>query len=98
MEGLSGQYFIPTNLGHVDEEQMIPPAREVSQPLCLTSVIVVRASDPRPKGLGSMPVPPNALRVHMEYVLVKSVGLKILWAESRVQGTGEDFPPLQVHA
>ncbi|GFV35919.1 hypothetical protein TNCV_2866781 [Trichonephila clavipes] len=31
MEGLSGQSFIPTNLGHVDEE-MIPPTREgVSQ-------------------------------------------------------------------
>ncbi|GFS48226.1 hypothetical protein TNCV_2296221 [Trichonephila clavipes] len=35
------------------------------------------------------------LRVHTECVLVKSVGLKVLWAESRVQGTGENFPPLQ---
>ncbi|GFU94351.1 uncharacterized protein TNCV_4889771 [Trichonephila clavipes] len=43
-------------------------------------------------------MPPNTLRVHMEYVLVKSVGPKVLWAESRVQGTGEYFPPLQFHA
>ncbi|GFV51923.1 uncharacterized protein TNCV_1322761 [Trichonephila clavipes] len=42
-------------------------------------------------------MPPNTLRVHMEYVLIKSVGLKVLWAESRVQGTGEYFTPLQSH-
>ncbi|GFV54550.1 hypothetical protein TNCV_955331 [Trichonephila clavipes] len=30
------------------------------------------------------PMPPNTLRVHTEYVLVKSVGPKDLWAESRV--------------
>ncbi|GFW27796.1 uncharacterized protein TNCV_766771 [Trichonephila clavipes] len=56
---------------------------------------MVRASDSRPEGLGLMP--PNTLRVHMVYVLVKSVGPKILWAESRVQGTGKYFPPLQFH-
>ncbi|GFV69193.1 uncharacterized protein TNCV_3518151 [Trichonephila clavipes] len=39
------------------------------------------------------PMPPNTLQVHTEYVLVKSVGPKVLWAESRVQGTGEYFPP-----
>ncbi|GFS71647.1 uncharacterized protein TNCV_4270421 [Trichonephila clavipes] len=38
-----------------------------------------------------MPVPPNTLPVHTEYVLVKSVGPKVLWIESRVQGTGENF-------
>ncbi|GFU03315.1 uncharacterized protein TNCV_3338341 [Trichonephila clavipes] len=43
------------------------------------------------------PMPPNTLRVHTEYVLVKSVGPKVLWAESRVQGTGEYFRPLQFH-
>ncbi|GFW38492.1 hypothetical protein TNCV_4609991 [Trichonephila clavipes] len=42
-------------------------------------------------------MPPNTLRVHTEYVLVKSVCPKVLWAESRVQGTGEYFPPLQFH-
>ncbi|GFV32456.1 uncharacterized protein TNCV_1677421 [Trichonephila clavipes] len=42
-------------------------------------------------------MPPNTLRVHTEYVLVKSVGPKVLWAESRVQGTGEYIPPLQSH-
>ncbi|GFU91257.1 uncharacterized protein TNCV_4925871 [Trichonephila clavipes] len=42
-------------------------------------------------------MPPNTLRVHTEYVLVKSVGLKVLWAESRVKRTGESFPPLQTH-
>ncbi|GFW61052.1 uncharacterized protein TNCV_4872621 [Trichonephila clavipes] len=40
------------------------------------------------------PMPPNTLRVHTEYVLIKSVGPKVLWAESRVQGTGEYFPPV----
>ncbi|GFU79970.1 uncharacterized protein TNCV_578501 [Trichonephila clavipes] len=34
----------------------------------------------------------------MEYVLVKSASPKVLWAESRVQGTGEYFTPLQFHA
>ncbi|GFY15731.1 uncharacterized protein TNCV_1283761 [Trichonephila clavipes] len=43
-------------------------------------------------------MPPNILRVYTEYLLVKSVGLKVLWAESRVQGTGEYFPPFQFHA
>ncbi|GFY12678.1 uncharacterized protein TNCV_2448691 [Trichonephila clavipes] len=36
-------------------------------------------------------MPPNTLRAHTEYVLVKSVGPKVLWTESRVQGTGEFF-------
>ncbi|GFW82897.1 uncharacterized protein TNCV_3494671 [Trichonephila clavipes] len=40
-------------------------------------------------------MPPNTLRVHTEYVLVKSGIPKGLWAESQVQGTGEYFPPLQ---
>ncbi|GFS77207.1 uncharacterized protein TNCV_3758031 [Trichonephila clavipes] len=42
-------------------------------------------------------MPPNTLRVHTEHVLDKSVGPKVLWAESRVQGTGEYIPPLQTH-
>ncbi|GFW02432.1 uncharacterized protein TNCV_1733471 [Trichonephila clavipes] len=42
-------------------------------------------------------MPPYALRVHTEYVLVKSVGPKVLWAESRVQWTAQYFPPLQSH-
>ncbi|GFW02481.1 hypothetical protein TNCV_2454971 [Trichonephila clavipes] len=46
--------------------------------------LVIRASDCRPEGLGSMP--PNTLQVHTEYVLVKSVGPKVLWAGSRLQG------------
>ncbi|GFY23708.1 uncharacterized protein TNCV_1629901 [Trichonephila clavipes] len=62
------------------------------------SSLVVRAPDSRPEDLGSMPVPPNTLQVHTENVLVKSVSPKVLWAESRVQGTGENFPPLQFHA
>ncbi|GFY33142.1 uncharacterized protein TNCV_2230911 [Trichonephila clavipes] len=40
-------------------------------------------------------MPPNTLRVHTENVLIKSVGPKVLWTESRVQGTGEYLPPLQ---
>ncbi|GFX45165.1 hypothetical protein TNCV_3432131 [Trichonephila clavipes] len=43
-------------------------------------------------------MPPNTLRVHTEYVLVKSVGPKVLWAKSRVQGTGEFFPHLESHS
>ncbi|GFW54793.1 uncharacterized protein TNCV_2654331 [Trichonephila clavipes] len=43
-------------------------------------------------------MPPNTLRVHTEYVLAKSAGPKVLWAETLVQGTGEYFPPLQFHA
>ncbi|GFX17799.1 uncharacterized protein TNCV_2292481 [Trichonephila clavipes] len=43
------------------------------------------------------PMPPNTLRVHTENVLVKSVSPKVLWAESRVLGTGEYFPPIQFH-
>ncbi|GFT24116.1 uncharacterized protein TNCV_2063681 [Trichonephila clavipes] len=42
-------------------------------------------------------MPSNTLRIHTDNVLVKSVGPKVLWAESRVQGTGEYFPPLQYH-
>ncbi|GFW28897.1 uncharacterized protein TNCV_202201 [Trichonephila clavipes] len=60
--------------------------------------LVVRAPDSGPEGLSSMPVPPNTLQVHTEYVLFKSVGPKESWAESRVQGTGENFPPFQFHA
>ncbi|GFY26182.1 hypothetical protein TNCV_354981 [Trichonephila clavipes] len=44
--------------------------------------LVVRASDSRPARCHQYP------RVHTEYVLVKSVGPKVLWAESRVQGSG----------
>ncbi|GFX65375.1 hypothetical protein TNCV_4474951 [Trichonephila clavipes] len=35
------------------------------------------------------PMPPNTFRVHTEYLLVKSVDPKVLWAESRVQGIEE---------
>ncbi|GFU41448.1 uncharacterized protein TNCV_4585971 [Trichonephila clavipes] len=31
-------------------------------------------------------MPPNTLRVHTEYVFFKSVGPKVSWVESRVQG------------
>ncbi|GFX11203.1 hypothetical protein TNCV_4424621 [Trichonephila clavipes] len=58
--------------------------------------LVVRASDFfTPVGLGSMPVPPNTLPVHTEYVLVKSVGSKILWAvaaETTIAGDWRIFP------
>ncbi|GFW92647.1 uncharacterized protein TNCV_519641 [Trichonephila clavipes] len=52
---------------------------------------------PNRKAWVRCPMPPNTLRVHTEYVLVKSVGPEVLWAESHVQGTGEYFPPLQFH-
>ncbi|GFV17839.1 uncharacterized protein TNCV_3235891 [Trichonephila clavipes] len=42
-------------------------------------------------------MPPNTFRVHTEYVLVKSVGPKVLWAESRVQRSGEYLHPIQFH-
>ncbi|GFU04103.1 uncharacterized protein TNCV_862611 [Trichonephila clavipes] len=61
--------------------------------------LVVRASEiPHRKAWVRCPMLQNTLRVHTEYVLVKSVGPKVLWAESRVPGTGEYFPPLQFHA
>ncbi|GFX14902.1 uncharacterized protein TNCV_1486441 [Trichonephila clavipes] len=41
-------------------------------------------------------MPPNTLRVHTEHVLVKSGGPKVLWADSRVRGTGDYFPPPSV--
>ncbi|GFW23926.1 hypothetical protein TNCV_946101 [Trichonephila clavipes] len=56
--------------------------------------LVVRASDNRPEGLGSMPDATKYPLSTRGYVLIKSVGPKVLWAESRVQGTGEYFPPL----
>ncbi|GFV95982.1 hypothetical protein TNCV_2096511 [Trichonephila clavipes] len=43
------------------------------------------------------PKPPNTLRTHTEYKLVKSVGPKVLWAGSRLRGTREYFRPLQFH-
>ncbi|GFV49710.1 hypothetical protein TNCV_1130871 [Trichonephila clavipes] len=52
---------------------------------------------PDKRALVRCPMPPNTLRVHTEYVLVKSVGPKVLWAKSRVQGTGEYFLLLQTH-
>ncbi|GFX08592.1 hypothetical protein TNCV_4170911 [Trichonephila clavipes] len=59
--------------------------------------LVVRELYSTPEGLDSMSdatkYPPSTTK----YVLVKSVGPKVLWAESRVQGTGEYFPPLQSH-
>ncbi|GFV42027.1 uncharacterized protein TNCV_1568941 [Trichonephila clavipes] len=41
------------------------------------------------------PIPPNALRVHTEYVLVKPVGPKVLWvvaAETTSAGSRRMFP------
>ncbi|GFV54966.1 hypothetical protein TNCV_1663331 [Trichonephila clavipes] len=43
-------------------------------------------------------MPPNTLRVHMEYVLVKSVGPKSCGLIHERRGTGEYFPPLQFNA
>ncbi|GFV81490.1 uncharacterized protein TNCV_52141 [Trichonephila clavipes] len=37
-------------------------------------------------------MPLNTLRVHTEYVLFKSVGPKVWWAESREQGDWRIFP------
>ncbi|GFX48989.1 uncharacterized protein TNCV_2797801 [Trichonephila clavipes] len=42
------------------------------------------------------PMPPNTFRVQTEYGLIKSVVPKVLRAESRVQETGEYFPPPSV--
>ncbi|GFX07610.1 uncharacterized protein TNCV_4158801 [Trichonephila clavipes] len=84
-------HFEPESDEEYDNRELIPLTKAVGR-------LVVRAPDSEPEGMGSMPVPPNTLRVYTEYVLVKSVGPKVLWAESRVQGTGENFPPLQFHA
>ncbi|GFT75905.1 hypothetical protein TNCV_2098431 [Trichonephila clavipes] len=45
---------------------------------------MVRAPDSGPEGLGSMLLSGNTLGAQTEYVLVKSVGPKVVWAESRV--------------
>ncbi|GFU31135.1 hypothetical protein TNCV_2193271 [Trichonephila clavipes] len=76
-------------------ENVISSHIQVTQAL---GSLMVRAADYRPEGLGSMPVLLNTLRVQTEFMLVKSVGPKVLWDESRMQGTEENFPPLQVHA
>ncbi|GFT30407.1 hypothetical protein TNCV_2377001 [Trichonephila clavipes] len=60
---------------------------------------LVKASDSRPKGLGSMPS--NTLRFDTEHVSLnqwdrKSCGLTE--QKPRVQGAGEYFPPPPVHA
>ncbi|GFV76034.1 hypothetical protein TNCV_1456311 [Trichonephila clavipes] len=60
--------------------------------------LVVRALDSKPESMRSMPDATKYPSVHTEYVLVKSVGSKVLWAKSRVQGTGEYFSHLQFHA
>ncbi|GFS71194.1 uncharacterized protein TNCV_5049771 [Trichonephila clavipes] len=46
---------------------------------------------PHRKAWVRCPMLPNTLRVHTEYVLVKSVGPKVLWVESQVQGTEKYF-------
>ncbi|GFU50970.1 hypothetical protein TNCV_4461651 [Trichonephila clavipes] len=82
--------------GEARSERTSVDRRQIYPFSCIIQItvgrLVVRTSDYRPEGLGLMP------RVHTEYVLVKSVVPKILWAESRVQRTGECFPPLQFHA
>ncbi|GFW84174.1 hypothetical protein TNCV_4878371 [Trichonephila clavipes] len=55
--------------------------------------LVVRASDSRSEGRGSMP--PNTLRVNTEYVLVKSV-LWMVTAETKGAGCWRIFPSLQL--
>ncbi|GFW58202.1 uncharacterized protein TNCV_2633761 [Trichonephila clavipes] len=105
-----GFMVLPAGQGQVPHPSIVPECFTINQlwnDRCTCTVLhlkkwavgslVVRASDSRPEGLGSMPVPPNTLRVHTEYVLVKSVDQKVLWAKSRVQGTGENFNPLQFH-
>ncbi|GFW41113.1 hypothetical protein TNCV_415221 [Trichonephila clavipes] len=45
------------------------------------------------------PMSPNTLRVHTEYVLIKSVGSKVLWvvtAETTCAGGWRIFPPYPV--
>ncbi|GFX93624.1 uncharacterized protein TNCV_1588011 [Trichonephila clavipes] len=42
-------------------------------------------------------MPPNTLREHTEFVLVKSVGPKVSWAESRMQGDWRIFHSPSVH-
>ncbi|GFT36551.1 uncharacterized protein TNCV_1344991 [Trichonephila clavipes] len=44
---------------------------------CVVSWLEHRTPDR--KAWARFPMPPNTLRVHTEYVLVKSVGPKVLW-------------------
>ncbi|GFY02753.1 hypothetical protein TNCV_3506331 [Trichonephila clavipes] len=56
---------------------------------------------PERKALFRCPMPLNTLRVHMEYVLVKSVGPKVAWAvaaETMSAGLWRIFSSPPVHA
>ncbi|GFX81256.1 uncharacterized protein TNCV_1828931 [Trichonephila clavipes] len=43
MEEFSGPYFIPSNINRVAGDEMIPPARGVSQPFVVLETIIVPA-------------------------------------------------------
>ncbi|GFT30250.1 hypothetical protein TNCV_3467051 [Trichonephila clavipes] len=60
--------------------------------------IVVKHRTPDRKAWVRCPMPPNILRVHTEYVLVKSVGPKYCGLSHERRGTGEYFPHLQLNA
>ncbi|GFV41074.1 hypothetical protein TNCV_2666651 [Trichonephila clavipes] len=58
---------------------------------------VGRVSDSRPEGLGST----SDAKVHTEYMLVKSVGLKVLWevaAKTTLAGCWRIFSSVRAHA
>ncbi|GFY25562.1 hypothetical protein TNCV_2486821 [Trichonephila clavipes] len=67
------------------------PAQLLSSLDCAMGSLVGRASNSRPKGLDT----PNTLRVHSEFIIVKSVGPKFLWtvaAETTSAGDWRIFP------
>ncbi|GFW13838.1 hypothetical protein TNCV_2097191 [Trichonephila clavipes] len=59
--------------------QVLLPYNIITHSLWAESTLVVRASDSRVEGLSSMPDAPKCPPVHVEYVLGKLVGLKVLW-------------------
>ncbi|GFT93765.1 hypothetical protein TNCV_2111571 [Trichonephila clavipes] len=71
-----------------------PPFSVVSFYQFTVGSLVVRASDPDRKAWGSMPdAPPNTFQVHTVYVLVKSVGPKVLWLNHECRGLENTSSP-----
>ncbi|GFV36730.1 uncharacterized protein TNCV_1034061 [Trichonephila clavipes] len=89
---------------HAPTAKLLRPTVIVLPPLitichCVRKATWLEHRTPDRKAWVGYPMPPNNLRVHVEYVLVKLVGPKVLWVESGsiLQGTGEYFPPLQFY-
>ncbi|GFX30046.1 hypothetical protein TNCV_2617571 [Trichonephila clavipes] len=55
MESLSGQSFVPSNLGHVDDEEMIPTARGHDQQISPQQRMFEFVDDPVSQNITGLP-------------------------------------------